>query len=312
MRKTFAAAAAALTFFGGVGTAAAVNAPEDSETNSSRVSSEWSGLFTSVTGKLVRGESGYSITGESSGDRYQLSSDSGILRPYVGKRVKVTGSTPGGPSGGADRLTVRTVEPVARGEQLPERGTTQLQFEVSTGSEVPDGMTFYGLFGEPGPDPSGKVAGIEELGAIALNDFDGDGVYTAPLGLKRDSRVVARIAVGSTATGPREVIHPQSVVQRDNTVVLDGDTTVSTDYRAVRSCGDVSFTPDSDHGAFGVRATGVDCGLARQVAADAEGNLGDNYRSHEFTCLAGESDSELGGYDYTCRHGVRKVTFAAS
>ncbi|WP_017973850.1 hypothetical protein [Actinopolyspora halophila] len=312
MRKTFAVAAAALTFFGGVGTAAAVNTSEDSETNPSGVGSERNGLFTSVTGKLVRSESGYSITGESSGDRYLLSSESGIVRPYVGKRVKVTGSTPGGPGGGADRLAVRTVEPVARGEQTPERGTTELRFRVSTDGNVPDGMTFYGLFGKPGPDPHGEVAGIEELGAIALNDFDGDGVYTAPLGMKRDSRVVARVAVGSTATGPREVIHPQSIVQRDNTVVLDEDTTVSTDYRAVRPCGDVSFTPDSDHGAFGIRATGVDCGIARQVAADAEGDLGDNYRSHEFTCLADESDSELGGYDYTCRHGVRKVTFAAS
>ncbi|WP_019855033.1 hypothetical protein [Actinopolyspora mortivallis] len=313
MHKTFAAAFAALTVLGGAGTAVSATIPEKTEKDPATSVSQHGGLFTTVTGKLVRAESGYAITDSESGTSYALDFDSKVVLPYVGERVRVTGSLPGRFGGDTDDpLTVRTVEPVESDGKLPERGTTELRMQVRTDGNVPAGMTFYGLFDQPEGPAQGEVDGIEDLGAIALNDFDGDGVYSASVGLRQGSSSVARVAVGSTATGPREVIHPQSTVRQDNTVVLDGDTTVTADYTPVRSCGDVPFSPETDHGAFGVNATGVDCGVARDVAADAEGNLGENYRSHDFTCLAEESGGELGGYDYTCLHGVRKVTFSAS
>ncbi|MGJ7907161.1 DUF5818 domain-containing protein [Actinopolyspora sp. H202] len=308
MRKTFAIAAAVLTVLGGAGTAAAA---EKSDAQSARNAPSGAGLFTSATGTLVRGGQGYALTAESDGTRYRLTGAPGMLLPYAGERVKVTGSE-SGKNSETDRLAVRTVEPVAHGESLPERGTTRLNFRVSTDGSVSGGTTFYGLFGTPGANPRGEVADIDELGAVALRDNDGDGVYSAPVGLRTGQRVVARIAVGNSVVGPREVIHPQSIVQRDNTVVLNGDTTVSTEYAATRSCGDVPFTPNSDNGAFGIEASGVDCDTARDVAADAEGRIGQDYRSNGFECSATEADSELGGYDYTCRDAGREVTFAAS
>ncbi|SDP63300.1 hypothetical protein SAMN04487905_106167 [Actinopolyspora xinjiangensis] len=311
MRKTFAIAAAMLTMLGGLGSAAAVER-SGSEAQSPRGGHQsQEGLFTSATGILVRDDQGYALEATDDGTSYRLTGAPGMLLPYAGDRVKVTGSEPGRDSE-TERLAVRTVEPVARGESLPRRGTTRLNFRVSTDGVISGSTTFYGLFGTPGPDPRGEVADIEELGAVALRDDDGDGVYSAPIGLRAGQRVVARIAMGNSVVGPREVIHPRSVVQRDNTVVLDGDTTVSTEYTPTRFCGDVPFTPNSDHGAFGIKTNGVDCDTARDVAADAENRIGRDYRSHDFECSATEAGGQLGGYDYTCRDEEREITFSAS
>ncbi|ASU77957.1 hypothetical protein CDG81_06135 [Actinopolyspora erythraea] len=310
MRKTFAIAAAMLTMLGGVGSAAAVDR-SGSEAQVPSGDQARQGLFTSATGTLVRGGQGYILAAEDDGTRYRLTGAPGMLLPYSGERVKVTGSESGRNSE-TERLAVRTVEPVARGESLPPRGTTRLNFRVNTDGAVSGSTTFYGMFGTPGPDPRGEVADIEELGAIALRDEDGDGVYSAPVGLRAGQRVVARIAVGNSVVGPRKVIHPSSVVQRDNTVVLDGDTTVSTEYTPTRFCGDVPFTPNSDHGAFGIKTSGADCDTARDVAADAENRIGRDYRSHGFECAATEAGGQLGGYDYTCRDEEREITFSAS
>lgn len=59
-----------------------------------------------------------------------------------------------------------------------------------------------------------------------LHDSDGDGTYRGvadvPLG-----ESLALIARGDSA-GPEEKIHPQSLVQRDATITVDGAETVST------------------------------------------------------------------------------------
>ncbi|MDR7299969.1 hypothetical protein [Haloactinomyces albus] len=92
-----------------------------------------------------------------------------------------------------------------------------------------------------------------------------------------------------------------------------GDTTVSTtDGVDRRACGDVAFAPASDYGAFTIRADGVGCDLARDVAADVEGRLGESYRSHGFTCVGKPNGNALGGFDYTCGRGTDGVFFTAS
>lgn len=313
MRRTIAILAAALTTFAGAATAAAGDGKNVATDDSAAAHQASGGLFTRITGELDRGSQGYRLSVEHGDKSYRLVGGDGLLPRYAGKRVTVTGTTGGAVQGQeSNALRVRIVQPHPRGDALPERGGTNLTFRVGTEGDLPDGMRLYGLFAKPEGAPSSRVAPIGELGAIALHDFDGDGVHTASVGLRQGTRVVARIATGTVAQGPTEVIHPQSIIQRDNTVTLNQSRIVGTEYDAVRSCDDVPFAPQTDHGAFGIRAVGTDCGTARAVAADAEGNLGSNYRSHRFTCLAQEADSELGGYEYTCYSGVRRVTFAAS
>ncbi|RCW46172.1 hypothetical protein DFQ14_102475 [Halopolyspora algeriensis] len=92
-----------------------------------------------------------------------------------------------------------------------------------------------------------------------------------------------------------------------------GDTAVSTTTGADRrDCGDVAFAPASDYGAFTIRADGLGCDLARDVAADVEGRLGESYRSHGFTCQGRPTGNALGGFDYTCDRGSDSISFTAS
>lgn len=46
--------------------------------------------------------------------------------------------------------------------------------------------------------------------------------------------------------------------------------TIGTVLPPARSCGDVAYTPQTDHGAFGIRTRGESCATARQLARDAE------------------------------------------
>lgn len=79
-----------------------------------------------------------------------------------------------------------------------------------------------------------------------------------------------------------------------------------------RSCGDVGYTPQSDHGAFDIEARGVSCAVARGVARDAEGEPR-TFTTRGFRC-AGErrTDRELPTTAFTCRSGERRVWFDRS
>lgn len=364
--------------------------------------SRGAGLLRDVAGPLEKQPPGsdaygsYWITGDG-GQRYAVTDgDDGLLVPYVGQRVTVTGSQPGTGAEGDARLNARLVRSHARDAGVPERGTTTLRFAVRTNGQVPDRTTFYGVVGVPGPDPTAEVPPIDELGAVALHDGDGDGVHTATVSLQRGQRLLAQIARGTPREGPTEVIHPQSIVQRDNTIALDGDTDVSTTYgsdeprtrdctgvrfdggnmyelratsascdlarsvaadvpeelgadyasngfacsgqaasgprswsydcvragegedaevaftaKGAFSCGRVGFEPETDHGAFDTRATGVRCDLARDVAADAAGNVSGGYRSNGFTCDSQAAGNELGSFYYNCAREGAQVSFTA-
>ena len=86
---------------------------------------------------------------------------------------------------------------------------------------------------------------------------------------------------------------------------------------ATRSCGNVGFTPQSDDGAFGIRATGVRCRTARAVARASEdygpsGEPGDvfRYRARRFRCVGRQRDTELPSVRFRCRRGDAVVTFS--
>lgn len=81
-----------------------------------------------------------------------------------------------------------------------------------------------------------------------------------------------------------------------------------------RECGDVAFEEQSDSGAFGITATGVDCGKAREVAAFAEGERGESYGTPSgFSCQATRDESgQLPTTNYDCTRGGATVEFSVS
>lgn len=102
------------------------------------------------------------------------------------------------------------------------------------------------------------------------------------------------------------------VTTRNNAVVVDvGTPNCGSDDPVTRECGDVGFEPSTDSGAFGITATNVGCEKAREVAALAEGQVGDPYGTPGgFSCLPEYDDSEpTPNYVYTCTREDAKVTF---
>lgn len=88
---------------------------------------------------------------------------------------------------------------------------------------------------------------------------------------------------------------------------------------ATRSCGSVGFTPNSDDGAFGIRAQGVSCRTARSVARASRpygpsGEPGDvyRYRHRRFRCVGRQRDTGLASVRFRCTRGSAVVTFSRS
>ena len=80
---------------------------------------------------------------------------------------------------------------------------------------------------------------------------------------------------------------------------------------AGRACPMVVFTPNSDHGAFELRARNVGCSLARRVARGAEG--GDRrYRRAGLRCRGVFDPFGLPKTVYRCTRAGARVTFVAS
>ena len=78
-----------------------------------------------------------------------------------------------------------------------------------------------------------------------------------------------------------------------------------------RACAPVGFTPDSDDGAFGIRARNVGCAVARDVARGAvDGDL--RYRRAGLRCRGVFDDARLAQTIYRCTRRGARVTFSAS
>ena len=77
------------------------------------------------------------------------------------------------------------------------------------------------------------------------------------------------------------------------------------------SCGDVAYRPNTDAGAFRIRAAGVSCPTARQLARDAE-NRALPFALHGFRCRGRHVDAALPYTRITCTRGNAEVTFRRS
>ena len=80
-----------------------------------------------------------------------------------------------------------------------------------------------------------------------------------------------------------------------------------------RRCGSIGFTPNSDDGAFAIRATGTTCRTARAVArASREHGVEDppdRYTARGFTCRGRYVERELTVVLYRCTRGRATVRF---
>lgn len=220
-----------------------------------------SGLMVEVTGTLERldpatyGYGEYQITNEVSGELFALDDgDQGLLEPYVGQRVTVTGTEPAATQPPQDPrlLNVIQVEPAGEAPEGPD-DTGSITFEVHTEGAVPPGTEFFGAYGEP-TDPGGEIPPFSELGVVNLHDGDNDGTYTGVADVPQGESL-ALIAQG--AAGPQERIHPRSTVQRDATITVDGAETVSTTVSFPEAPAETPDTDQYDTGGAGDLPSGT-------------------------------------------------------
>jgi hypothetical protein len=81
--------------------------------------------------------------------------------------------------------------------------------------------------------------------------------------------------------------------------------------RSGRKCPSVAFTPNSDHGAFGIRARNVSCAVAQDVArGSADGGL--RFRRAGLRCRGVFDEAGLPRTVYRCTRPGARVTFAVS
>jgi hypothetical protein len=83
-----------------------------------------------------------------------------------------------------------------------------------------------------------------------------------------------------------------------------------------RDCGDIAFEPNSDYGAYDVRAKQVRCRTARRVAAGSkETSVVDGpfrYRVRGFRCKGAATDDPLPSVDWVCKRKQARVRFTRS
>ena len=80
---------------------------------------------------------------------------------------------------------------------------------------------------------------------------------------------------------------------------------------AATDCGFVAFIPNSDSGAFNIRATGVTCRTARSVARASKGSP-KRYRHRHFRCRGRDINTSLPSTRFRCTRGDALVTFNRS
>lgn len=70
-------------------------------------------------------------------------------------------------------------------------------------------------------------------------------------------------------------------------------------------CGRVAFTPNTDHGAFGIESVGVSCDTARAVARGARGRTDElAYEARGFSCSGARRENQpLPTVEWVCLRG---------
>lgn len=84
----------------------------------------------------------------------------------------------------------------------------------------------------------------------------------------------------------------------------------------LRSCGGLTFTPQTEDGVYAIRARGVGCATARSIARGAEDRGPDGidgklhrYRSRGFTCNGREDATTMPVVNWRCRRDTALITF---
>ena len=122
----------------------------------------------------------------------------------------------------------------------------------------------------------------------------------------------------TTVTTPETVPAPP---EPDATTPADPNTDAPEDAdgdgaaEAPGNCGKVTFTENTDSGAFNIAAVGTDCTTARAVARAARNSTAElSYTAHGFTCNGARSDEPgLSSIEWFCLGVEREViTFATS
>lgn len=248
-----------------------------------------SGLMVEVTGTLdtldpaTYGYGEYQITDEESGALYALEDGGqGLLEPYVGQRVTVTGTEPaaGQPPQDPRLLNVMQVEPAGESPEGPGN-TGSITFEVDTEGTVPQGAKFFGVYGEP-TEPHGEIPSFKELGMVNMHDSDEDGTYTGVADVPRGETLA--LVVQGDAAGPETQVYPQSTVQRDATITVDGNETVSTTINFPES-------PAAPGGSGGSSDPGAD----QYESGDTDGATGKEPRDTERSGVEIEVLPDTGG-----------------
>ena len=116
---------------------------------------------------------------------------------------------------------------------------------------------------------------------------------------------------GSSPAAPTATVTETATVTATTTVT---DTASPAHSPRPRGCGQVAFETNTDAGAFDIRASEVDCQVAREVARGAEGQGGARYAAAEgFDCRPTGTVGQLPSVVYECtREKGGTVTFRAS
>ena len=144
--------------------------------------------------------------------------------------------------------------------------------------------------------PTRRAAFLAVAAAPLLAGCGGDDPDGAPARTSSAATVTATVTATATTT---------------ETVTA---TPSPTDSPTPRACGQVAFEANTDAGAFDIRASGVGCPVAREVARGAEGQGGSRYAATAgFDCRPTGTVGQLPSVVYECsRDAGGTVTFRAS
>ena len=130
-----------------------------------------------------------------------------------------------------------------------------------------------------------------------------------------DETVVETTTVTTTETVPPTPTEPDATTptEPDADAPEDGDGDGAAE--APGECGTVTFTANTDSGAFNITAVGTDCATARAVARAARNSADElSYAAHGFRCSGARSDQPgLSSIEWFCLGADREVvTFSTS
>lgn len=172
----------------------------------------------------------------------------------------------------------------------------------------------------PRPDTGGNIelAGEQALAVSIAPAIAPDVVVGEPRGPAIAEVRVLGFAEGRTSVGIGVngvgALRPRVSKPDENTIrIAVSNPPYPAEDPRTRQCGDVGFEPQTDYGAFDIEATGVGCAVARDVAAFAEGEIGEPYGTPSgFSCLPERDESgPMTTVVYTCTRDDATITFVA-